>query len=151
MKSAHPFPSRQFRLTEEDTYATRGDFQDLFAREMTNLFRLSLQLTAAVEKAESAQRPARASNYPTCFCQWTESSRVDHSVSNRCEESAEMAPERPMILAGHFLTKGGYSNQRDSNKPFGPALQAGLTTRRSTLANSASTSEFVDEVILTRL
>jgi len=53
MKSALQFHSNQFRLTEEDTYATTDDFQKLFAREMTDLFRLSLQLTADAEKAES--------------------------------------------------------------------------------------------------
>jgi DNA-directed RNA polymerase specialized sigma24 family protein len=52
MKSALQFHSNQFRLTEEDTYATTDDFQRLFAREMTDLFRLSLQLTADAEKAE---------------------------------------------------------------------------------------------------
>jgi DNA-directed RNA polymerase specialized sigma24 family protein len=53
MKSALQFHSNQFRLTEEDTYATTDDFQKLFAREMTDLFRLSLILTADAEKAES--------------------------------------------------------------------------------------------------
>jgi hypothetical protein len=52
MKSALQFHSRQFRLIEEDTYATIDDFQRLFAREMTDLFRLSLQLTADAGKAE---------------------------------------------------------------------------------------------------
>jgi len=53
MKSALQFHSNQFRLTEEDTYATTDDFQRLFAREMTELFRLSLHLTADAEKAET--------------------------------------------------------------------------------------------------
>jgi DNA-directed RNA polymerase specialized sigma24 family protein len=53
MKSALQFRSNQFRLIEEDTYATTDDFQKLFAREMTDLFRLSLQLTAHAEKAEN--------------------------------------------------------------------------------------------------
>lgn len=53
MRSALQFHSNQFRLTEEDTYATTDDFQRLFAREMTELFRLSLHLTADAEKAES--------------------------------------------------------------------------------------------------
>jgi DNA-directed RNA polymerase specialized sigma24 family protein len=53
MKSALKFHSNQFRLTEEDTYATTDDFQKLFAREMSNLFRLSLRLTADAAKAES--------------------------------------------------------------------------------------------------
>jgi hypothetical protein len=53
MKSALQFHSNQFRLIEEDTHATTDDFQKLFAREMTDLFRLSLQLTAHAEKAEN--------------------------------------------------------------------------------------------------
>jgi len=53
MKSAHQFHSNRFRLIEEDTYATADDFQRLFAREMTDLFRLSMHLTADAEKAES--------------------------------------------------------------------------------------------------
>jgi DNA-directed RNA polymerase specialized sigma24 family protein len=53
MKSALQFHSNQFRLIEEDTYATTDDFQKLFAKEMTDLFRLSLQLTADAGKAES--------------------------------------------------------------------------------------------------
>jgi DNA-directed RNA polymerase specialized sigma24 family protein len=51
MNSALRFHSNQFKLIE-DTYATRDDFQRLFAREMTDLFRLALQLTADAEKAE---------------------------------------------------------------------------------------------------
>jgi len=53
MKCALQFHSNQFKLIEEDTYATAEDFQRLFAREMTNLFRLSLHLTANAEKAET--------------------------------------------------------------------------------------------------
>lgn len=53
MKSALQLHSNQFKLTEEDIYATTNDFQKLFAREMTGLFRLSLNLTADAEKAES--------------------------------------------------------------------------------------------------
>jgi hypothetical protein len=52
MKSALQFHSNQFKLIEEDTYATTDDFQRLFVREMTDLFRLSLLLTADAEKAE---------------------------------------------------------------------------------------------------
>jgi hypothetical protein len=52
MKSSLKFHT-QSKLSEEDTFATTHDFQRLFAREMTNLFRLSLQLTADAEKAES--------------------------------------------------------------------------------------------------
>jgi DNA-directed RNA polymerase specialized sigma24 family protein len=53
MKSALQFHSNQFRLPQENTYATTEDFQRLFAREMSNLLRLSLHLTADAEKAES--------------------------------------------------------------------------------------------------
>ena len=53
MKTALQFHSRQFKLAEKDIYATTDDFQGLFAREMTDLFRLSLQLTADAEKAET--------------------------------------------------------------------------------------------------
>ena len=52
MKSALQFHSNQFKLIEEDTFATTDDFQRLFAKEMTGLFRLSLLLTADAEKAE---------------------------------------------------------------------------------------------------
>jgi DNA-directed RNA polymerase specialized sigma24 family protein len=52
MKSALQFHSNQFKLIEEDTFATTDDFQRLFAKEMTDLFRLSLLLTADAEKAE---------------------------------------------------------------------------------------------------
>jgi hypothetical protein len=53
MKSALQFHSNQFKLVEEDTYATAEDFQRLFAREMTDLLRLSLHLTADAERAET--------------------------------------------------------------------------------------------------
>ena len=53
MKSALQFHSDRFRLIEEDTYTTTDDFQSLFAKEMSGLFRLSLQLTADAEKAEN--------------------------------------------------------------------------------------------------
>jgi hypothetical protein len=53
MNSVRQFHSDQFRLVEKDAYATADDFQSLFAREMTNLFRLSLHLTADAEKAET--------------------------------------------------------------------------------------------------
>jgi hypothetical protein len=52
MKTALQFHSDQFKLIEEDTFATTDDFQRLFAKEMTGLFRLSLLLTADAEKAE---------------------------------------------------------------------------------------------------
>lgn len=52
MKSALQFHRKQFKLIEEDAYATTDDFHRLFAREMTDLFRLSLHLTADAEKAE---------------------------------------------------------------------------------------------------
>ena len=53
MRSSLQFHSNQFKSIEDDTYATTDDFQRLFARDMTDLFRLSLQLTADAEKAES--------------------------------------------------------------------------------------------------
>jgi hypothetical protein len=53
MKSALQFHSNQFKLIEKDTYATKDDFQRLFAREMIDLIRLSLHLTADAKKAES--------------------------------------------------------------------------------------------------
>lgn len=53
MKSALQFDNNQRKLSEEDTFATAHDFQRLFAREMTDLFSLSLQLTADAGKAES--------------------------------------------------------------------------------------------------
>ncbi|MDR3736634.1 MAG: hypothetical protein P4L10_14015 [Acidobacteriaceae bacterium] len=52
MKSALQFHSNQFTLVEGDMFATSDDFQRLFAREMANLFRLSLLLTADAENAE---------------------------------------------------------------------------------------------------
>ncbi len=54
MKSALQSHSNQFKFSEESTYATADDFQQLFVREMTDLFRLSLQLTVDAEKAESS-------------------------------------------------------------------------------------------------
>ncbi len=52
MKGAVQFRSNRVQSVQKDAYATMGDFQGLFAREMTDLFRLSLHLTADVEKAE---------------------------------------------------------------------------------------------------
>lgn len=52
MKGALQFPSNRLHSIERDAYATPGDFQGVFAREMTDLFRLSLHLTADAEKAE---------------------------------------------------------------------------------------------------
>jgi len=52
MKGALQFRSNRVQSIRKDRYATIGDFQGLFAREMTDLFRLSLHLTADVEKAE---------------------------------------------------------------------------------------------------
>ena len=57
MKSAIQFHSNQFKLIEEDTYATTDDFQRLFAREMTDLFRLSLHLTADAENSGKLSHP----------------------------------------------------------------------------------------------
>ena len=72
MKSALQFHSRQFKLTEEDISATTGDFQGIFARRMSDLFRLSQQLTADAKKAEdefvSAEelnRPESTTAFPT--------------------------------------------------------------------------------------
>jgi DNA-directed RNA polymerase specialized sigma24 family protein len=53
MRSALQFHNNQFKSIEDDTYATTEDFQRIFARDMTDLFRLSLQLTGDAEKAES--------------------------------------------------------------------------------------------------
>jgi hypothetical protein len=53
MKSVLQIHSDRFKLIEDNTYATTDDFQRLFARQMTDLFRLSLLLTADAEKAES--------------------------------------------------------------------------------------------------
>ena len=52
MKQALHFHSKQFELIDKDTYATTDDFQRVFAREMTDLLRLSLLLTADAEDAE---------------------------------------------------------------------------------------------------
>lgn len=52
MRSMFQYHSDQFKLVEEDTYATADDFQKLFAREMADLYRLSLHLIGDVEKAE---------------------------------------------------------------------------------------------------
>jgi DNA-directed RNA polymerase specialized sigma24 family protein len=53
MKRVLQFHSDQHRLNEDDPYTTMDDFQRLFATEMSDLFRLSLSLTADAEKAES--------------------------------------------------------------------------------------------------
>jgi hypothetical protein len=52
LRSALKFRSNQFKSIREDTYASMDDFQKLFAKEMTDLFRLALHLTAGAEKAE---------------------------------------------------------------------------------------------------
>ena len=41
------------RTTEKGIYATAEDFEQPFAKQNTDLFRLSLHLTADAEKAES--------------------------------------------------------------------------------------------------
>ena len=46
------FHSDQFKLVEDETYAVNDEFQQLFATEMTDLFRLALNLTADIEAAE---------------------------------------------------------------------------------------------------
>lgn len=53
MKSALQFRSDRFKLIEDETYAVNQEFQQLFATEMTDLFRLSLNLTADLETAET--------------------------------------------------------------------------------------------------
>lgn len=52
MKSVLQFQSDRFKLIEDETYAVNDEFQQLFATEMTDLFRLSLNLTADRESAE---------------------------------------------------------------------------------------------------
>jgi DNA-directed RNA polymerase specialized sigma24 family protein len=52
MNSMSQFHSDRFKLIEDETYAVNNEFQQLFATEMTDLFRLSLNLTAAIETAE---------------------------------------------------------------------------------------------------
>jgi DNA-directed RNA polymerase specialized sigma24 family protein len=52
MSSSLQFHSDQFKLVEDGTYAVNDEFQQLFATEMTDLFRLSLNLTADIETAE---------------------------------------------------------------------------------------------------
>lgn len=52
MKSAIQFQRNRFRSIEDEPYATTDDFQRLFTREMVDLFRLSLHLTADAEKAD---------------------------------------------------------------------------------------------------
>ena len=52
MKSVLQFHSDRFKLIEDETYAVNDGFQQLFAAEMTDLFRLSLNLTADIDMAE---------------------------------------------------------------------------------------------------
>jgi hypothetical protein len=49
---------------ERRSYATDADFQELFAREMTDFFQLSLQLTAEANRAERCLTLA----INDCFC-----------------------------------------------------------------------------------
>jgi DNA-directed RNA polymerase specialized sigma24 family protein len=67
MKSLLQFHSDQFKLIEDETYAVNDDFQQLFATEMADLFRLSLNLTADTETAENclilAMRECLQSNF----------------------------------------------------------------------------------------
>jgi DNA-directed RNA polymerase specialized sigma24 family protein len=53
MKSLLQFHSDRFKLIEDETHAVNDEFQRLFATEMTDLFRLSMNLTADTETAES--------------------------------------------------------------------------------------------------
>ena len=52
MASVRHFPIRRSNSKVIRSYATDEDFEQLFRTEITNLFRLSLQLTADAEKAE---------------------------------------------------------------------------------------------------
>ena len=52
------------RSNERRSYATDADFQELFTREMTDFFQLSLQLTAETNKAERCLTLA----INDCFC-----------------------------------------------------------------------------------
>lgn len=52
MKSLPQCHSDQFKLIEDETCAVNNEFQQLFVTEMTDLFRLSLNLIADVETAE---------------------------------------------------------------------------------------------------
>ena len=52
MKNVLQFHSDRFKLIEDENYAVNDEFQQLFATEMTDIFRLSLNLTADTETAE---------------------------------------------------------------------------------------------------
>jgi hypothetical protein len=52
MKGVLQFHSDRFKLIEDEAYAVNDEFQQLFATEMTDIFRLSLNLTADTETAE---------------------------------------------------------------------------------------------------
>jgi len=52
MNAALHFPGHRRNSNAPRVYATEEDFQQLFFAEITDLFRLSLQLTANAEKAE---------------------------------------------------------------------------------------------------
>ena len=53
MKLVPHVKDHRARTTEKGLYATAEDFEQLFAKQNTDLFRLSLHLTADAEKAES--------------------------------------------------------------------------------------------------
>ena len=52
MTCALRFPSHRRSANETHSFATDGDFEQLFVAEMTDFFRLSLQLTANAEMAD---------------------------------------------------------------------------------------------------
>lgn len=79
MNSALQFHSTQFESIEGNPYATADDFQRLFAREMTDLLRLSLNLTADAEKAESCLILAMRQ----CFASGTVSKEWAHIWARR--------------------------------------------------------------------
>lgn len=74
MKSELQFHSDQFKLIEDETYAVNDEFQHLFATEMTDFFRLSLNLTADTETEESclilAMRECIQSNFVVISRKW---------------------------------------------------------------------------------
>jgi hypothetical protein len=53
MKDVLQFKSHRVSVDEKNLYATPEDFEQLFAKQKTELLRLSLQLTADAAKAES--------------------------------------------------------------------------------------------------
>jgi hypothetical protein len=79
MNRAHQFHSTLFESIEGNPYATADDFQQLFGREMTDLFRLSLNLTADAEKAECSLLLAMRE----CFASSSVSKEQAHTWARR--------------------------------------------------------------------